>query len=552
MGKYSKKPYFKKYLHHLIIVLIFIYPVSIKSQEINRNNTIDYLLEKYLPIENGIKNSDKCATFQLSSLSQNKASMVYDDQKLLELILERPQLQTSVVTSNGFFRVHFDLTGVNSLGYDLNLLLQSLDSVFQYEIFYLGYPIPPGDGVEGGDDKYDIYIMNLAGIYGYTPLENKVADSKWTSFMVIDNDYAGGYYSTGINGAKVTVAHEFHHAIQCGNYAPQNSSSPFRNGDVFFFELTSTAMEEFVFDDVNDYYAYMSDYFNTPEISFPLNNGYNLAIWNIFLNEKFGINGLEIIKNQWELMPSHPAMKAIAFGLDSAETSFQKELNDFGIWTYYTGNSFKPEFFSEGINYPLIQPTTTTQFTAPNQDFWYSAFPSSNYFLQIDLPDLEKLVVIFTNSDVVASLSNPHQQFNFVYTLFNDSVSGTRKISENYSANFIADSLELWSIKEIYNNFVVNDLEEEALSLSDYQLNQNFPNPFNPSTKINYSIPERSNVSLKVFDLLGSEVEELVKGEIEAGTYYITFNASNLPSGIYFYKLQAGSFVEIKKMILLR
>ena len=203
------------------------------------------------------------------------------------------------------------------------------------------------------------------------------------------------------------------------------------------------------------------------------------------------------------------------------------------------------------MNYPLIQPTTTTQFTPQNQDFWYSAYPSSNYFLQIDLPDLEKLVVILTNSDVVASLSNPHQQFNFVYSLYNDSISGLRKISENYSANFIADSLELWSVKEIYNN-IVTGLEGEILSLPDYKLSQNYPNPFNPSTKITYSIPEKSNVSLKVFDLLGSEVVELVKDEIEAGTYEITFYASNLPSGIYYYKLQAGSFVETKKLILLK
>ena len=57
---------------------------------------------------------------------------------------------------------------------------------------------------------------------------------------------------------------------------------------------------------------------------------------------------------------------------------------------------------------------------------------------------------------------------------------------------------------------------------------------------------------LKVFDLLGSEVVELVKGEIEAGTYHINFNAANLPSGVYFYRLQAGSFVETRKMILMK
>lgn len=549
MGKYSKQNYFIRFPQHLLILLIFIFPVCISPQERNINNTIDYLIEKYLPSENRISNSDKCATFQLSYLHQEEENLSYDDRQQLASILVRPQLQSSVVTSNGFFRVHFDLTGTNSLGYDLDLLLHSLDSVYQYEIISLGYPIPPGDGAEGGDDRYDIYIMNLAGIYGYTQFETKIADSRWTSFTVIDNDFAGGYYSTGINGARVTVAHEFHHAIQCGNYAPQNSNSAYRNEDVFFFELTSTAMEEFVFDDVNDYYAYMADYFNNSDRSFPINNGYNLAIWNIFLKEKFGINGLELIKNQWKLMPIHPAMQAIAFGLDSAETSFQNELNDFGIWSYFTGIRFQPGFFSEGMNYPLIQPTTTTQFTSPNQDFWYNAYPSSNYFLQINLPNLEKLVVILTNSDVNSALNNPNQQFNFSYSLFNDSISGIRKISDNYSAYFTADSLDLWSVKEIYNNIVTN-FEKEELSLTNYGLSQNYPNPFNPSTKISYTIPTRNYVLLKVFDLLGCEIVELVNEEKSAGKYELNWNAANLPSGVYFYRLQVGDFVRTNKMVL--
>jgi hypothetical protein len=95
-------------------------------------------------------------------------------------------------------------------------------------------------------------------------------------------------------------------------------------------------------------------------------------------------------------------------------------------------------------------------------------------------------------------------------------------------------------------------IEQFEGEISTYSLSNNYPNPFNPATKITYSIPEKSNVSLKVFDLLGGEVAELVKSEIEAGTYDITFNATILPSGVYFYKLQAGSFVEIKKMILMK
>ena len=81
---------------------------------------------------------------------------------------------------------------------------------------------------------------------------------------------------------------------------------------------------------------------------------------------------------------------------------------------------------------------------------------------------------------------------------------------------------------------------------------QNYPNPFNLSTNIAYQIPERGNVSLKVYDMLGKEVTTLVEEYKDEGRYETNFAAGNLASGIYFYKLQAGSFVETKKMVLMK
>ena len=87
---------------------------------------------------------------------------------------------------------------------------------------------------------------------------------------------------------------------------------------------------------------------------------------------------------------------------------------------------------------------------------------------------------------------------------------------------------------------------------TEFLLSQNYPNPFNACTKIKYSIQQSSNVVIKVFDVLGNEIETLVKEEKPAGTYEVTWYAENLPSGVYFYQLRAGSFVETKKMILLK
>lgn len=99
---------------------------------------------------------------------------------------------------------------------------------------------------------------------------------------------------------------------------------------------------------------------------------------------------------------------------------------------------------------------------------------------------------------------------------------------------------------------LLTDVKENSITVADFRLSQNYPNPFNPSTKITYSVPQSSNVIIKVFDILGDEIETLVNEEKPVGTYEISWYAVNLPSGVYFYKLQAGSFVETKKMILMK
>jgi hypothetical protein len=86
----------------------------------------------------------------------------------------------------------------------------------------------------------------------------------------------------------------------------------------------------------------------------------------------------------------------------------------------------------------------------------------------------------------------------------------------------------------------------------NYSLEQNYPNPFNPTTTISYAIKTEGEVTLKVYDMLGTEVASLVKERQEAGNYSVEFNATNLPSGMYVYILSAGNFIDTKKLILLK
>jgi hypothetical protein len=149
--------------------------------------------------------------------------------------------------------------------------------------------------------------------------------------------------------------------------------------------------------------------------------------------------------------------------------------------------------------------------------------------------------------------------------------SGYVWLDKSYEFNIDSNSSsQLWIVIGIWGNWETpriyyvdslsihiqeenpNDISEGERIITDFLIYQNHPNPFNPSTTIKYQVLELSDVSIKVFDVLGNEVVTLVSEEKPAGSYQVEFEATALPSGIYFYRLQANDFVDTKKMILLK
>ena len=135
-----------------------------------------------------------------------------------------------------------------------------------------------------------------------------------------------------------------------------------------------------------------------------------------------------------------------------------------------------------------------------------------------------------------------------------------RQYLYEYDSNglLILETDQVWIGSEWVNEYrftsiweLVSGINELSIENS-YQLYNNYPNPFNPSTKISWQSPVSGLQKLKVFDVLGNEVATLVNEEKPAGTYEVTWNASGLASGVYFYQLRAGNFIDTKKMILLR
>ena len=147
---------------------------------------------------------------------------------------------------------------------------------------------------------------------------------------------------------------------------------------------------------------------------------------------------------------------------------------------------------------------------------------------------------------------------NSEWKSYNESNSG---LVDNFVASLAIDKngnkwIGTWNGLAVITESGVVSVDEKdkfrSLFPNNFQLSQNYPNPFNPSTKIKYSIPRTANVVIKVFDILGKEIETLVNEEKTAGTYELTWTIANQPSGVYFYRIQAGDFIQTKKMILLK
>ena len=134
-------------------------------------------------------------------------------------------------------------------------------------------------------------------------------------------------------------------------------------------------------------------------------------------------------------------------------------------------------------------------------------------------------------------------------TVFNDAQIQNFNITLNDMPTSISFDPGNWILKTV--NSVVTEVEDE-LNLYSFSLDQNYPNPFNPSTTIKFNLAKAGFATLKLYDVLGKEVASMLNSELEAGSHQVSFDASNLPSGTYFYTLTSGSFTETRKMMFLK
>lgn len=497
--------------------------------------------------------NEKCGFGISAIVRQNFQNFSPEQQQMLKQMFSRPGMQTSIISPSGKFRIHFDRNGGNrpnysgieipqgadTVGIMMDSLAAAFDYSYNYEINILGYNTPPSDNGEGGDNLYDVYVQNLGnGNYGSTEFDAGTSLTNLPSYILIDNDFIGNYNSFGIHAARATAAHEFHHMIQVGGYI-------FSTGDLYYHETSSTAMEEFVYDYVNDYYAYMPGYFNNVSRRFSSGSGYDFAVWNIYLEKRFGHN---ILKRIWEIMATNKsALNSISSSVFEFSSTFKDELNLFGQQIFFTNyRSASNTIFEEAENYPLVKLSmphlgnTTITVT--------SNLAANNYLLFVnDRGDYtDSLISIITNSDINSGV-------NFEYSFFINAESGSSKIINNYYYKLSSDNFGMLKHSNVFNNEpITGDVEKGEIEFA-------FPQPFsylkNDFVYLPVALNQTGDAHLNVYspamDLVYSGYLNITSGnQVRLKWNCLDKNNAKLPTGVYIYVTKSGDEIKKGKIVI--
>jgi hypothetical protein len=539
----------------ILFFLIFSTPFLLFAQE---KTNIDSVFKSFIKLRtqqidnSGTTYVEKCGLPSLSQVIQRQNELSVENRAILKPMIDRPVRDTSIVSPKRRFRLHFNKSGFEKPAYSTDSLLSALDSLYEFEVNFLKYPPPPPDGSEGGDSLYDIYIVSFQFLYGETIPEVQVSPARdiFTSFIKMDNDFAG-FYTTGLKAAMVTAAHEFHHAIQMGNYV-------LRYADSFFHELSSTAMEEFVFPDINDYLGYLDSYYDEPWFSISSYSGYNLAPLHLMLKEKFGF---DLLKRQWEIFIRDRAVEAIANSLTEAGSSAVLELSQFGLWSYYTNYRAIPgKYFTDAPRFPVLQPRMKSNLTGSSVDVVVSANPLSNNLIQIvnkSLTTNDTIISMITDYSLEKWFVSSSTNLTYNYSFYSFPAIGSSHIYGNYYDKLSFNSEYNSRLSIIMNGVIINRGAEQG----EDQITP-WPSPFvygkhrEDVIFFPFKFLQENETNLYIYDVNGAQrytgvenpfgvLRNLVKWRVRDNSN------EKLGSGVYIYHLKSINTEKTGKIVIL-
>lgn len=518
---------------------------------------------------------DKCGFPALTAAIHDRPFLTLLERASLDNLLQRPLTQKNVL--RGMFRVHYDTVGTHTaalLDIQGNPIPNSADAFAEsvaaiansMAVFLrdsLGYILPPTDLGRGGGPEFDIYVANLGSMYGQTSpdssIDNLLDGGRFATFIEIDNDFifVNPPSNRGLPALRVTLAHEFFHAIQLGGYG-------YWTGDVYFYELSSVWMEELLFTEVNDYYQYVRSalgHFRNPSVRFTSNDFvmYSRGIWGMYVQKRFGAG---VMRMAWEGIRLRRPLSAMDEALQSAGSSFLTAFPEWTLWNHFTNyRADSVRYYTEGAQYPLMS-TVRFDFSPPAGTISGTVVPFGSRYHQVvqnrPTSGADSLYLIISNINLSAALQGNYNQFPYSALL------NTQRLDDTYldlgSRLFV--KLDVVDSTNWYMWRVDTLIAKPPPAISSFRTSIG-PNPF---------IPVGSDDEFKVYVSSGDErvgtltilssSSDLVYRTTQTATEYgftnffrwngITDGGVKAGTGVYFYVLEVGGHTFTGKFALIR
>jgi len=484
---------------------------------------------------------------------------------LMKTLASRPMRQTFMISPGTLFRIHFDTTGshaVSPVDSDASGLpdyiedvAEAMDYAYELIVNQLGFNPPPHDNSVDGPE-YDVYINNIPGAYGWTNFEEQLADGSWRSYIEMDNDYTHTP-TQGIDAARVTAAHEFFHMVQLG-YIGRDDDDNGGLDDLFLMEAASTWMEDFAYDDVNDYLFYLNDFFRADNMPFDYSYGlhmYGLGIWFHFLETLY--QGPQLVRETWEALLDVPALEALDLVLRGEGSSFAQALSLFHGWNYMTGTRADvTRFYTEGEQYPMFKASGS-----------YTISQDTVFTAQVQNKAARYYHLTGQSSDVALVLSNGQWNALNASTVVPVSIEVTGQprgytvLNADYAVKLNAPEVESWlgqGVVEQGGGLELLAFDNSPDAEGDKENYPPYPNPFLPGehayTRIVFPITDKA-IRVSVYNAAGMEVrsEKLPEGMFSVHWEGEDNQGQSLPSGVYIVIGQSGrKRIYREKVLLIR